>query len=238
VAPEGTGRARAGSNGSPLWRGGGRIFPNSPQDNFSQKVNKKMFRAGMAAILSELARQDRLVVIDGLSIDAPKTKLFAQKLKGMGLEGNLLVITDALDENLYLSSRNLPNVLVLEARKPIRCRWSALPRCWSPRTPWPSSRRCGDESRASDAGAAGTANLREGYLCGRQARAGHLSVLRRCATKPEIKAAVELLFKVEVETVQVANVKGKVKRFKGRRPPQGLEEGLREPQAGPGNQFR
>jgi large subunit ribosomal protein L4 len=92
-------------------------FPNTPQDNFSQKVNKKMFRAGMAAILSELARQDRLVVIDGLSVDVPKTKLFAQKLKGMGLEGNLLVITDALDENLYLSSRNLPNVLVLEARE-------------------------------------------------------------------------------------------------------------------------
>ena len=114
---KGTGRARAGSNGSPLWRGGGRIFPNSPEDNFSQKVNRKMFRAAMAAILSELARQDRLVVIDGLSIDAPKTKLFAEKLKGMGLEGNLLVITDAMDENLYLSSRNLPNVLVLEAQE-------------------------------------------------------------------------------------------------------------------------
>jgi len=97
--------------------GGGRIFPNSPEENFSQKVNKKMFRAGMAAILSELARQDRLIVVDGLSIDAPKTKLFAQKLKGMGLDGNLLVITDALDENLYLSSRNLPNVLVLEAQE-------------------------------------------------------------------------------------------------------------------------
>ena len=114
---KGTGRARAGSNGSPLWRGGGRIFPNSPEENFSQKVTKKMFRAGMASILSELARQDRLVVVDGLSIDAPKTKLFSQKLKGMGLDGNLLVITDALDENLYLSSRNLPNVLVLEAQE-------------------------------------------------------------------------------------------------------------------------
>ena len=114
---KGTGRARAGMTSSPLWRGGGRIFPNSPEENFSQKVNKKMFRAGMAAILSELARQDRLIVVDGLSIDAPKTKLFAQKLKGMGLDGNLLVITDALDENLYLSSRNLPNVLVLEAQE-------------------------------------------------------------------------------------------------------------------------
>ncbi len=114
---KGTGRARAGSNGSPLWRGGGRIFPNSPDQNFSQKVNKKMFRAGMAAILSELARQDRLVVVDDIAVDAPKTKLFSQKLKSMGLEGNLLVITDALNENLYLSSRNLPNVLVLEAQE-------------------------------------------------------------------------------------------------------------------------
>lgn len=114
---KGTGRARAGSNGSPLWRGGGRIFPNSPEQNFGQKVNKKMFRAGMASILSELARQDRLVVVDDLAVEAPKTKLFAQKLRGMGLEGNLLVVTDALNENLYLSSRNLPNVLVLEAQE-------------------------------------------------------------------------------------------------------------------------
>ncbi len=114
---KGTGRARAGSNGSPLWRGGGRIFPNSPDQNYTQKVNKKMFRAGMAAILSELARQDRLVVIDELSVEAPKTKLFAEKLKGMGLEGNLLVVTGELSENLYLSSRNLPNVLVLEAQE-------------------------------------------------------------------------------------------------------------------------
>ena len=114
---KGTGRARAGSNGSPLWRGGGRIFPNSPEENFTQKVNKKMFRAGMAAILSELARQDRLVVVDDLAVEAPKTKLFSQKLKSMGLEGNLLVITDELNENLYLSSRNLPNVLVLEAQE-------------------------------------------------------------------------------------------------------------------------
>ena len=114
---KGTGRARAGSNGSPLWRGGGRIFPNSPEENFTQKVNKKMFRAGMASILSELARQDRLVVVEDIAVDAPKTKLFSQKLKNMGLEGNLLVVTDVLNENLYLSSRNLPNVLVLEAQE-------------------------------------------------------------------------------------------------------------------------
>jgi len=76
-----------------------------------------MFRAGMAAILSELARKGRLVVVEDISVDAPKTKLFSEKLKSMGLDGNLLVITDALNENLYLSSRNLPNVLVLEAKE-------------------------------------------------------------------------------------------------------------------------
>lgn len=110
---KGTGRARSGSNGSPLWRGGGRIFPNSPEENFGQKVNKKMYRAGVAAILSQLVRDDRLAVVDTLAVDAPKTKLFAQKLKGMGYE-SVLVVTDNLDENVFLASRNLPNVLVLE----------------------------------------------------------------------------------------------------------------------------
>ncbi|MDR3324023.1 MAG: 50S ribosomal protein L4 [Zoogloeaceae bacterium] len=114
---KGTGRARSGMSSSTIWRGGGRAFPNSPEENFAQKVNKKMFRAGVASILSELVRQDRLLVVDSLTIEAPKTKLFAQKLKGLGLEDHLLVITDRLDENLYLSSRNLPKVLVLEAQE-------------------------------------------------------------------------------------------------------------------------
>jgi large subunit ribosomal protein L4 len=113
---KGTGRARAGMVSSPLWRGGGRIFPNSPDENFSQKVNRKMYRAGIAAILSQLAREDRLAVIENFSVEAPKTKLLAQKIKGMGLD-SVLVITDSLDENLYLSSRNLPNVLVLEVNE-------------------------------------------------------------------------------------------------------------------------
>ena len=110
---KGTGRARAGMTSSPLWRGGGRIFPNSPEENFSQKVNRKMYRAGIAAILSQLAREDRLAVVEDFSVAAPKTKLLAQKLKGLGMD-SVLVITDTLDENLYLSARNLPNVLVLE----------------------------------------------------------------------------------------------------------------------------
>jgi large subunit ribosomal protein L4 len=101
---------------SPLWRGGGRIFPNSPDENFTQKVNRKMYRAGIAAILSQLAREDRLAVVENFSVDSPKTKLFAQKLKGMGLD-SVLLITDAVDENLWLSSRNLPNVLVLEVQQ-------------------------------------------------------------------------------------------------------------------------
>lgn len=113
---KGTGRARAGMTSSPLWRGGGRIFPNSPEENFSQKVNRKMYRAGIASILSQLAREDRLAVVESFSVDAPKTKLLVTKLKEMGL-GSVLVITDSLDDNLMLASRNLPNILVLEAQQ-------------------------------------------------------------------------------------------------------------------------
>jgi len=112
---KGTGRARAGMSSSPIWRGGGRAFPNTPDENFSHKVNKKMYRAGLCSILSQLARDDRLSVIEEMSLEAPKTKLLAQKLKSMGLD-SVLVITDNLDENLMLASRNLPNVLVCEPR--------------------------------------------------------------------------------------------------------------------------
>lgn len=112
---KGTGRARAGMTSSPLWRGGGRIFPNSPDENFSQKVNKKMYRAGICAILSQLVRDGRLAVIDDIKLDAPKTKLLAQQVKGMGLE-SVLVIADKIDDNLYLASRNLANVLIVESR--------------------------------------------------------------------------------------------------------------------------
>lgn len=113
---KGTGRARAGMTSSPLWRGGGRIFPNKPEENFSQKINRKMYRAGLAAILSQLAREDRLAVVEDFAVEAPKTKLVAQKLKSMGLD-SVLIITDTIDDNLTLASRNLPNVLVLEAHQ-------------------------------------------------------------------------------------------------------------------------
>ena len=113
---KGTGRARAGMTSSPLWRGGGRIFPNKPDENFSHKVNRKMYRAGMCSILSQLAREGRLAVVESLALESPKTKLLASKLKGMGLESTL-ILTDAIDDNLALASRNLPNVLVLEARQ-------------------------------------------------------------------------------------------------------------------------
>jgi large subunit ribosomal protein L4 len=112
---KGTGRARAGMTSSPIWRGGGRTFPNSPDENFTHKVNKKMYRAGLCSILSKLAADGRIAVIDGLSVEAPKTKLLAGKLKAMGLD-SALVITDAMDENLLLASRNLKNVLVVEPR--------------------------------------------------------------------------------------------------------------------------
>jgi large subunit ribosomal protein L4 len=101
---------------SPLWRGGGRTFPNQPDENFTQKVNKKMYRAGMASIFSQLARDGRLSVVDSITVDSPKTKALAAKLKAMNLQGSLLVISDAVDENLYLASRNLANVLVVEPR--------------------------------------------------------------------------------------------------------------------------
>jgi len=112
---KGTGRARAGMTSSPLWRGGGRIFPNMPDENFAQKINKKMYRAGMASILSQLAREGRLAVVDSLRVDSPKTKPLAAKFKAMNLE-SVLVIADEVDENLYLASRNLVNILVVEPR--------------------------------------------------------------------------------------------------------------------------
>ena len=111
---KGTGRARAGMTSSPLWRGGGKIFPNTAQENYSQKVNRKMYRAGMASILSQLAREDRIRVVDEFKVAQPKTKLLAQKVKAMGFD-QVLVITDQMDNNLTLSARNLPNVEVIAA---------------------------------------------------------------------------------------------------------------------------
>jgi len=113
---KGTGRARAGMSSSPIWRGGGRVFPSSPDENFSQKLNRKMYRAGMASILSQLAREDRLAVVDNFTIEAPKTKIFSSKIKGMGYD-SVLVITDDLDENVFLAARNLPNILVVEVQQ-------------------------------------------------------------------------------------------------------------------------
>ncbi len=110
---KGTGRARAGMASSPLWRGGGKIFPNSPEENFSHKLNRKMYRAGIGAILSQLVREDRLSVVENFTVNTPKTKVLAQKLKDMGM-GEVMIITDSVDENLYLSSRNLPHVMVVE----------------------------------------------------------------------------------------------------------------------------
>jgi large subunit ribosomal protein L4 len=109
---KGTGRARAGRASSPLWRGGGKIFPNLPDENFTQKVNRKMYRAGLFSILSQLAREERLAVVEQFALEGPKTKALAAKLKDMGLE-DVLIITDSLDDNLKLSSRNLPNVHVV-----------------------------------------------------------------------------------------------------------------------------
>ena len=112
---KGTGRARAGMTSSPLWRGGGKIFPNRTDENFSHKVNRKMYRAGMASILSQLAREDRIRVVEEFKVDAPKTKTLAQKVKALGFD-EVLVLIDEIDQNLELSSRNLANVQVMTVR--------------------------------------------------------------------------------------------------------------------------
>ncbi len=112
-AQKGTGRARAGTIRSPIWVGGGRTFAAKPRD-FSQKVNKKMYRAALRSVLSELIRQERLVVVESLEIAAPKTKLLAKTLKNLGLD-NVLVLNEAFDEKLYLAARNLPNVGICDA---------------------------------------------------------------------------------------------------------------------------
>ena len=112
---KGTGRARAGTIRSPLWRTGGKTFAAVPQDH-SQKVNKKMYRGAMCSILSELLRQDRLVAVESIQLDAPKTKELNEKLKAMGLQESVLLVTDAEDATLSLAARNLANVYVAEAR--------------------------------------------------------------------------------------------------------------------------
>lgn len=113
---KGTGNARAGMTSSPIWRGGGRAFPASPKDNYSHKVNRKAYRAGMQTILSELVRQERIVIVEDFKVDSPKTKQFVEKIKGLGYADGVLLLTDGFDENLYLSSRNLTNVMVVEAQ--------------------------------------------------------------------------------------------------------------------------
>ena len=113
---KGTGRARAGMTSSPIWRGGGRAFPNRPDENFTQKLNKKAYRAGMRSILSEIVRQDRLTVVEKFDVETPKTKKFLEKINTLGVENNVLILIDEFNENLYLSSRNIPHVLVVEAK--------------------------------------------------------------------------------------------------------------------------
>lgn len=112
---KGSGRARAGSSRSPLWRSGGVIFAAKPRD-YSQKVNKKMYRGAIQCILSELIRDNDLSVVDSLSIEQPKTKLMLEKMNELGLKQHLLIIVDEIDINLYLAARNIPNVEVVDVR--------------------------------------------------------------------------------------------------------------------------
>ena len=110
---KGTGRARVGAASNPLWRSGGNIFPNKPDEKFSQKINRKMYRAGMCAILSQLLRDNRLKFVDEFVVSTSKTRDFIQKLKMYQLS-EAMIITDSVDNNLYLASRNVPNVRVIE----------------------------------------------------------------------------------------------------------------------------
>ena len=207
---------------SPLWRGGGRMFPNSPDENFCHKLNKKMYRAGMAAILSQLARDGRLAVVDSLTVDAPKTKLLAAKLKAMGLD-SVLVIADTVDENLGSPRATWPTCWSSSRATPIRCRWSSTRRCWSPRARSSSSRRCSHEHASLPSPRIDESRLAQVLVAPivseKATRVGekHNQVLfkvLRDATKPEIKAAVELMFKVEVECrCRWSTQKGKAKRF-------------------------
>ena len=229
---KGTGRARAGMTSSPLWRGGGRIFPNKPDENFTQKLNRKMYRAGMAAILSQLVREDRLSVIEAFSIDEPKTKLLAGKLRDLGMD-HVLILTDELDDNLYLSSRNLPNVLVLEARHADPVSLMRFEKVLV-------TKRGGQAPR----GGPGMNQERlmkvivapviseKATLVGETRKQVVFQVLPD-ATKAEIKAAVELLFKeqkVQVGAVNVRQREGQGEAPRAlRRPPQDRQEGVREP---------
>jgi large subunit ribosomal protein L4 len=112
---KGTGRARAGMASSPIWRGGGKIFPNSPDENYKKKLNRKMYRTGMSVILSQLIRDERLLVADTFNVDTYKTKVLSEKLKKIGLN-EVLIVTDEVTENLYLSARNIPHIAVIEVK--------------------------------------------------------------------------------------------------------------------------
>ena len=111
-AQKGTGRARSGMTSSPIWRGGGRAFPNRPDENFTQKLNKKMYRGAIQAILSELNRQGRLKVVEAFAVGKASTKDLAAKLKDY--TGRTLIVTENVEQNLYLSARNLPHVAVVD----------------------------------------------------------------------------------------------------------------------------
>ena len=112
---KGTGRARAGMASSPIWRGGGKIFPNNPDESFKKKLNKKMYRAGLSVILSQLIRDGRLFVTESFNVDTHKTKRFVEKLSEFGLN-EVMLITNQLDDNLYLASRNIPRISVVEVK--------------------------------------------------------------------------------------------------------------------------
>ena len=237
---KGTGRARAGMTSSPLWRGGGRIFPNSPDENFTQKINKKMYRAGMASIFSQLARDGRLAVVESLKVDTPKTKQLAAKFKAMNLE-SVLVIADEVDENLYLASRNLANVLDRRAA----LRRSAVPGAlqegaghqgrhgqaqgdvrMSRVNPTPVAHQV--RRRPPDAGAGRPDRLREGDARGRQDQRRHLQgAAGRHQARDQGRRRTDV--QGQVKGVSVLNTKGKHQALRPLHgPPRQRSQGLRD----------
>ena len=202
---KGTGRARAGMTSSPLWRGGGRIFPNSPDENFTQKVNKKMYRAGMAAILSQLAREGRLAVVDSITVDSPKTKLLAAEVQGHGPG-----LGAGHRRRMSTTTCSSPRATCQRARHRAALRRSAVAGALQEGAgdqgrDRASSRRCSHEHRTQKVrrrppGAVLVAPIisEKATIVAEKHNQVLFKVLRD-ATKPEIKAAVELMFKVEVE---------------------------------------
>jgi large subunit ribosomal protein L4 len=207
---KGTGRARAGTTRSPIWRSGGVTFAAQPQDH-STKVNRKMYRGALQCIVSELIRQERLVAIESFSVEAPKTKALLGKLKELDISG-ALIVTEEVDENLYLAARNVKGIDVRDVEGIDPVSLISLRKCVDYRAGAEKARRGArmNQERIFTV-------LREPHITEKVSVQGELAnqyafKVAPDATKMEIRAAVENIFNVSVTKVTTANVKGKLRR--------------------------